>query len=143
MAALSATWTQTQAYVDEPPDEGFLDGYAHATLAGPPDLAPGTPHTPSRHSSSPTGTARSVSLGLLLLAPGVRYPHHEHPADEVYVPLTEARWSSGLHEPFEHRPAGAVLHHRPGQAHAMVTGDTPLLALYLWTGAVTVPASWC
>ncbi len=59
------------------------------------------------------------------------------------MPLTEARWSHGQDEPFVRRPAGTLLHHRPGQGHAMVTDSAPLLALYVWTGTVTVPASWC
>lgn len=142
-SALNADWTQTEAYLAEPPSRDFLDRYAHATLAGPPDLASGTQGR-QRSFGRPTSECRTpVAFGLLLLAPGVCYPHHQHPADEVYVPLTEARWSHGRYEPFVYQPPGALLHHRPGQAHAMITDDTPLLALYVWTGAVTVPASWC
>ena len=141
-SALNAEWTQTEAYLAEPPSQDFLDRYAHATLAGPPDLA-SRMRGRQRSSERPVECRTPVAFGLLLLAAGVRYPHHQHPADEVYVPLTEARWSHGQYEPFVYQPAGAVLHHRPGQAHAMITDGTPLLALYVWTGAVTVPASWC
>lgn len=125
----SVSWVQTEAYRQDPPHGNFLDGYAHATFLGPTDGGQG-----------PTSVA--AATGLLLLAPGVVYPHHAHPADEVYLPLTEARWSHGAGAPFEVATVGTVLHHRPWQPHAMITDARPLLALYLWTGAVTVPATW-
>lgn len=125
-------WTQTAAYVAAPPHEEFLGRYAHAPLLGPATAAPPL--------VDPTGTA---VVGVLLLGPGNRYPHHHHPADEVYVPLTDALWSSGLHEP--HRPLapGRPLHHRPGREHAIRTGEGSLLALYLWTGDTTTAAQLC
>ena len=131
-AATGAAWTQTAAYVARPPGPGFLDGYAHATLAGPRDGSPdGQPDGPP------------AALGLLLLGPGVHYPHHRHPADEVYLPLTAARWSHDEQDPLSEEPAGTLLHHRPEQAHAMATDGEPLLAVYVWTGEVTVASRWC
>lgn len=139
--AASVAWTQTAAYRLDPPHGGFLDGYAHATCLGPIDGEPLPASFPvSSPVSSPAGAPAAV--GLLLLAPGVVYPHHDHPADEIYLPLTEARWSHGASAPFEVEAAGIALHHRPWQPHAMIAGACPLLALYLWTGAVTVPAAW-
>lgn len=79
-------------------------------------------------------------LGVLLLGPGNDYPHHLHHADEVYLPLTRARCSSGLAEPYQARATGRALHHRPGQAHGARSGSAPLLALYLWTGDIQTPA---
>ncbi|WP_425463862.1 dimethylsulfonioproprionate lyase family protein [Nocardioides aurantiacus] len=140
-SAGNATWTQTEAYLREPPSPTFVAGYAHATLAGPPDLASETVEKQPAVDVLTRGVP--VALGLLLLAPGLRYPHHQHPADELYVPLSRAKWSHGQTEPFDEQPVGVPLHHRPGQAHAMATGQTPLLAMYVWTGAVTVSASWC
>ncbi|VXB67678.1 dimethylsulfonioproprionate lyase family protein [Nocardioides sp. AX2bis] len=127
----SVAWTQTASYRQDPPGDGFLDGYAHATFLGPTDGGPDT-----------ASTVPAAAVGLLLLSPGVVYPHHAHPADEVYLPLTEARWSHGDATPFAVEAAGIPLHHRPWQPHAMIAGVSPLLALYLWTGAVTVPAAW-
>ncbi len=137
-AAGAAAWTQTAAYVTDPPSPGFLDGYAHATLAGPPDGGPGGPGTTRAEDREPP----PVALGLVLLGPEAVYPHHAHPADEVYLPLTLARWSAATAEPPTERPAGALLHHRPHQPHAMTTDEGPLLALYLWTGEVTRAAEW-
>lgn len=133
-AAAGAAWTQTSAYVARPPGPRFLDGYAHATLAGPADGAP---------SGMTAGGGPSVALGLLLLGPGVHYPHHRHPADEVYLPLSAARWSHEVGAPLREESPGELLHHRPEQAHAMGAGAQPLLAVYVWTGDVTASAAWC
>lgn len=133
-AVAGAAWTQTAAYVARPPGPRFLDGYAHATLAGPADGAP---------TKGAPGSGPPAALGLLLLGPGVHYPHHRHPADEVYLPLSAARWSHDVGAPLREEPPGELLHHQPEQAHAMDTGTEPLLALYVWTGDVTVAAVWC
>lgn len=97
--APSLPWTRTAGHVADPPNAGFLDGYAHATLAASPD----------------DGPSFRVVLGLLLLGAGVDYPPHHHPADEVYLPLTPARWIHGLDE----------------------------LAIYLWSGDVATPSRFC
>lgn len=121
-------WGQSQGYVADPPNVTFLEGYAHGTLLGS-----GTGHPVTAE------PAAQVAFGLLLLGPHVHYPSHEHPADEVYVPLTPARWS-GRTQHNAPRTPGDVLHHPPGHPHAMRTGDTPLLAAYLWRGDITTSA---
>jgi hypothetical protein len=88
----------------------------------------------------PTHTA---ALGILLLGPGTHYPHHRHPADEVYLPVTEARWSSGLDEPYRPLEPGQPKHHRSRQAHAVRAGARPLLTIYLWTGDTLTSAQLC
>lgn len=123
-----ASWTQTASYVRDPPGPGFLDGYAHTTIAGPPD---------GEGEGAASGPA---ALGALLLGPDVDYPRHHHPAEEVYLPLTHAWWVHDVDDDLVHVPAGTLIHHAPGQPHGMRTGGTPLLALYLWTGDVTTPA---
>jgi hypothetical protein len=132
--APGAAWTQTAAYVDDPPSSGFLDGYAHATRVGPPDGGP---------PADAPGGKPAVSVGLLLLGSDVRYPPHHHPADEIYLPLGDADWLDDDATTYRPRPAGTPLHHRPWQAHAMRTGPRPLLAVYLWSGDVTTPSRWC
>ncbi|MGQ4516841.1 dimethylsulfonioproprionate lyase family protein [Streptomyces sp. DW26H14] len=122
-------WTQTAAYVAAPPHASFLSRYAHATILG-------------SAASSPliVDPTRTAVTGVLLLGPDNHYPHHHHPADEVYIPLTRALWSSGAGEPYRPLAPGQVLHHRPGQEHAIRTGEAPLLALYLWSGDTTASA---
>ncbi|WIX76646.1 dimethylsulfonioproprionate lyase family protein [Amycolatopsis carbonis] len=127
-ALTSARWTQTNTYVRNPPNERFLRGYAHCTLLGPATALP--------VAIDPAGL---VTLGVLLLGPHLHYPPHWHPADEVYLPLTTARWSTDQ-SPYKAREPGTILHHTPTQSHAIHTDAVPLLALYLWRGDLHTPA---
>lgn len=128
----TAPWTQTASYVHDPPSETFLDHYAHATLAGQPDGADGAQRG-----------IGGVSLGLVLLGPRAQYPLHHHPADEMYLPVTEATWAHGAGASYETVAAGALVHHEPWQAHGMRTAGRPLLAIYFWSGDVRTPSRFC
>ncbi len=125
------TWTRTASYVADPPDQSFLAGYAHATVLGPADSDRSAPST------------EGASIGLVLLGPGVEYPPHHHPADEVYIPCSRTWWAdgSGL---FTSSAPGDVIHHEPWQPHAMrvLNDDPPALLVYLWTGDVVTPSRW-
>ncbi|GAC1502333.1 MAG: hypothetical protein NVS1B6_08980 [Steroidobacteraceae bacterium] len=95
---------------------GFFDNYGWTELAGL------TGAVPSNH----------LACGLLVLGPHLHYPPHRHEADEIYVPLVgTAMWRHGAEEWRERLP-GAVIHHRRYEPHAMQTGASPMLALYLW-----------
>lgn len=110
------TWRQT--YSKAQVGARFLDNYAWTELLGP---------------DAPVRCPR-LSGGLLLLGPGIHYPGHCHPAEELYVPLAgSAEWQRG-DEPWTTRPPGTAVLHRSGEVHAMRTGSEPLLALYLWRG---------
>ena len=98
---------------------GMLEGYARATLREDGD--------------------EGVSLGLVLLGPGVTYPAHHHPAEEYYLPLGAIRWDHG--DGWVDEPAGELIHHEPWQAHAMAVDERPVLLAYLWFGEVTVPST--
>ena len=119
--AAAARWQQTPAYVAQPPDASFLDLYAHATLAG----------------------AEDVALGLVLLGPGVRYPAHHHPAEELYLPGGAIRWVHAAPADPAPEPAGVLIHHEPWQPHGMWTDDRAVLLTYVWTGDVGTSASFC
>lgn len=78
--------------------------------------------------------SEAVAGGFLLLGPHVHYPDHHHIAEEIYIPLTGGTgWRKGGGA-FIVRAAGEVIHHPSQVAHAMMTGEEPLLALYLWRG---------
>lgn len=126
------SWTQTDTYVTSPPHEHFLERYAHATILG------SDPATALLVEES-----RAAAVGVLLLGSDNQYPHHQHYADEVYVPLTGASWSSGASEPYVVRRPGTVLHHASLQPHSVHTGERSLLALYLWTGHTAASAWLC
>jgi dimethlysulfoniopropionate lyase len=118
-------WRQNPNYVRRPPGPAFLDGYGYAVIAGPGGLVP-------------AGTA----LGVLLLAPGILYPAHSHPAEEVYLVMDgESRW---WREGGDWRLgiAGAVVHHPPHLPHAMQAGPAaPLCAIYAWRGDLATNAA--
>ena len=73
-----------------------------------------------------------MACGILMLGPGIEYPRHRHEAEEVYIPLTgQTRWQQG-NQGWNLRPLGQPIFHAPWVPHAMKTGSSPLLALYLW-----------
>lgn len=75
-----------------------------------------------------------VAAGFLILGPDIVYPDHHHEAEEIYIPLSgTALWRKG-DGGLEPRRPGEVIHHPSNVNHAMRTGETPLLALYLWRG---------
>lgn len=122
--AIDAFWTQNPNYQRRPPAADFLDGYGYFVVAGPADGAPAFVESPS------------LAVGLLLLGPGTRYPAHRHPAEELYIPLTDhGEWQKG-EAAWRVEPAGGIIHHPPDLPHATRAGQGPLLALYLWRGAL-------
>lgn len=73
---------------------------------------------------------RDVWLGLSLLAPHVRYPDHNHAPEEVYLALSEGdfwRETSGWFTP----GTGGTFYNQPSVRHAMRSGETPLLAIWV------------
>jgi Dimethlysulfonioproprionate lyase len=131
-AALTAlaprlSWTQNPNYRRAPPSPDFLDNYGYAVLAGPADGPPAL----ARHDS--------LAFGVLLLGPRTHYPRHHHPAAEIYIPLNPAEWWRD-EGPWHEEAPGAVIYHAPDVPHATRTGQTPLLALYLWRGELATHA---
>ena len=113
-------WRRNSAYANA----DFLDGYGYCELLGP------------------TGYARdaSVAMGILLLAPRVTYPPHQHPARETYVVVAgRAQWCQG-DEGWRVRSPGDRIEHASNEPHSMRTTDEPLLAAYLWHDHLDEPA---
>ena len=117
-------WLQNPNYTAGRMGADFVDRYGYVEIVGP-----------QRMFRSP-----ATLVGLLLLGPGVHYPDHSHPAEELYhvVSGTAEWWREGA--PWQRVPQGTAIHHPPDVRHAMRTADEPLLALYCWRGAVTVAA---
>ena len=96
----------------------FHHGHANTEIVGPTGLEQRT----------------DVVLGASLLAPGVVYPDHDHPPEEIYLVMSAGDWfnpRAGWYTP----GAGGAVHHPPGIVHAMRSGTTPLLAVWcLWPG---------
>ncbi len=115
-AAAQLAWGQTYAAADF--GARFLERYGWSELVG---------------LRGPVASDR-LACGVLLLGPDLEYPAHSHAAEEIYLPLAgTALWLRGG-EGWRPRRPGELIHHPSGIAHAMRTGDQPLLALYLWRG---------
>lgn len=82
-----------------------------------------------------------VVLGLYLFGPGLHYPAHAHPAEEIYVPLVgDAEFEVGAGRGHRRRVAGDVVVHRSDVSHSIRTA-TAAFGIYAWRGAIDAP-SW-
>lgn len=95
---------------------------------GSPDFADG--HASARV-LDPTGLEQRGGLvsGFSLVAPGVTYPEHDHPPEEIYLVLSGGEWwqeGGAWHGP----GPGGIVHNPPGIRHAMRGTDVPLLAIW-------------
>jgi quercetin dioxygenase-like cupin family protein len=75
----------------------------------------------------------SVRFGVSLIAPNIEYPNHQHPPEEGYLVISEGDWRQANGDWF-HRKPGDTVHNVPNIWHAMRSGNSPLLAVWmLWT----------
>ncbi|MEL7097543.1 MAG: dimethylsulfonioproprionate lyase family protein [Pseudomonadota bacterium] len=111
-----AHWRETYRGTAIPP--GFLDRFGCFALAGP---------------NAPFA-AQDIAAFFVYMPPGLHYPWHEHPAEELYYILAgSARFRVGT-EPERTLHAGDHVFHASGAPHMTVTDDAPMLALVLWRG---------
>jgi hypothetical protein len=114
-AAPSLAWRQT--YTAKDLDRAFLDNYGWSEILG---------------SGNGPLVSERIACGFLILGPSTHYPRHRHEAEEIYLPLSgTAAWQQG-DAGWQDRAPGALIHHASEESHAMRTGGSPLLALYLW-----------
>ncbi len=88
----------------------------------------------------PDGMIRSdqCRFGLLLQHAGIFYPPHHHEAEELYLVLSGvAAWQTDKYQPALLQP-GSFAHHAPWQPHSIRTEVDPLLALWGWTGNLSL-----
>ncbi len=116
LAAMLAYLTWTARTGAEP----FASGHANTEIIGP------------------AGLARSdrVRIGVSLVAPGITYPDHQHPPEEIYYVLSPGEWRQNAAA--WHAPGfGGLVYNPPGIVHAMrATTEAPLLAIWsLWLDA--------
>ena len=118
LGACAARLCWRRTYPVEGVSRSFLDNYAWTELLGPNGELPSS----------------RLAAGFLVLGPHTAYPPHAHRAEEIYLPISgTAHWWKSSDEWREIAPLTLVLH-ASSEAHAMRTGDQPLLALYLWHG---------
>jgi mannose-6-phosphate isomerase-like protein (cupin superfamily) len=76
-------------------------------------------------------------LGLFYQRPDSYYALHAHDADETYVIVAgSALWTAGTDT--RQRGEGEVIHHPSLMPHAFRTGPEGLLALWRWSGDISV-----
>lgn len=110
-----AWWQRT---VDVEPDKPFSHAHANTTLIGKGGLE----------------ERDDVWVGISLMAPGIEYPEHHHPPEEVYLVLSPGQWQQDGGAWFE-PGIGGLVHNTPNILHAMRSGSAPLLATWcLWKG---------
>ena len=124
-AAPHLDWITYDAYDPAQIGPYFPGAHAFASLVG----------------SAAPFAAQDFDLGLFLIAPGILYRDHAHPAPELYVPLTGPhRWRFTPGAPFRERPAHCPVWNPPHRPHATLTGAVPFLAVFAWTRDVEAPA---
>lgn len=97
-----------------PEDGAFWDNHANAMLIGPGGIE----------------QREDVWVGVTLMAPQSRYVDHDHPPEEVYMAFTDGEWwNAGM--PWTRPGPGGFIYNPPGIRHAMRSGDTPMLAVWL------------
>ena len=94
-------------------DAVFWKGHANALILGPGGLE----------------ERSDVWVGVTVMAPGVTYADHDHPPEEVYLPLAPGEWWNGAMDWTDPGPLGAI-YNPPGILHKMRAGDGPFLALW-------------
>jgi quercetin dioxygenase-like cupin family protein len=106
-----AVWTKRHAAKNE--DAHFVDRHRHALVIG----------------KGSRIQCDLITLGLMVMAPGVRYPFHNHPPREFYIVLSEGEWYQEGRGWFRPGPGGLV-HNPQSILHAVQSGTAPLLALW-------------
>ena len=99
---------------DGPDAAALAAGHANALVTGP--------TAPEQRSD--------IIFGLSIMAPGIAYPFHNHPPDELYLVLSDGAWwrdGAGWFSP----GIGGTVRNPPGIRHAMRAGARPLLAAWL------------
>lgn len=116
LAAISDQIAWGQTYSVDDFSAGFLEKYGWTEFIGLRGPIP----------------SERMACGVLMLGPGIEYPRHRHEAEEVYIPLTgQTDWLQG-NQDWTFQELGLPIYHAPWVTHAMKTGPSPLLALYLW-----------
>lgn len=103
---------RTRTVYDSSASGNFLLGHANAMIVGPGGLE----------------ARNDLWLGVSLMAPRVRYPDHDHSPEETYLVLTDGAFMQEDH--WFVPGVGGSFYNPPAIKHAMLSKETPLLALW-------------
>ncbi len=90
-----------------------LAGHANAQIIGPQGLM----------------VREDITVGVTLLAPGLTYPEHQHPPEEVYLVLSEGLWWQAG-QPWQAPGVGGLVYNTHNVMHSMRSAQTPLVAIW-------------
>lgn len=122
--------TRSKKYLANPPSSDFGKNYGYGVICGPENGPPALIRD------------REISFGLMFLGPETHYPLHHHPADELYYTVTgPSFWRTG-YDGWVRNETDAVIHHPPWLPHATLSGDRPLVLLYIWEGDLDTDAAF-
>lgn len=71
------------------------------------------------------------TIGMSLALPGVVYPEHDHPPEELYLILSPGGFRHGPDDWRQIGPGG-TFYNTPGIRHAMRADEMPLLAIWIF-----------
>lgn len=79
----------------------------------------------------PGGAVESdqLQIGVSLMAPGITFPDHQHPPEEVYIALSPGEWRQNA-DPWVEPGIGGLIYNPPNIVHAMRSGEAPFLAIW-------------
>ncbi|MFN4142468.1 dimethylsulfonioproprionate lyase family protein [Aestuariivirga sp.] len=112
-AAVEARLRWTKRKGVSPQDQPFESGHANTTLIGRGGIE----------------ERDDVWVGATVMAPGITYPDHHHPPEEIYLAFTPGEWWNAEMDWKEPGPGG-VIYNPPGILHAMRSGGSPFLAMW-------------
>lgn len=95
------------------PDSAFQKGHSNAEIIGRRGLE----------------VRDGITVGLTVMEPGVIYPDHHHPPEEVYVVLSPGQWRQNA-DPWWEPGFGGYVYNPPNILHAMRSDNDPLLAIW-------------
>ncbi|WP_428034182.1 dimethylsulfonioproprionate lyase family protein [Amphritea sp.] len=91
----------------------FMAGHANAEIIGPRGLE----------------RRDDLVVGVTLMRPGITYPDHQHPPEELYIVLSEGLWRQNDNRWSSPGPGGYV--YNPADiVHSMRSVESPLFALW-------------
>ena len=112
-------WIQNPNYRYEPDMQNYLSNSAFGNFIG------------GQSGMVPCG---DVAVGFWMMGPGIDYPAHSHPAEELYAILSgQADWYD-QHAGWTRRGPGDFILNASMVEHGMRTDEDPLLAMYCWRG---------
>lgn len=106
-------WT-TRKSVGPTANAGFAAAHANCLLIGPGGME----------------ARDDIWIGISLMAPGTRYPDHDHAPEEVYLVLSPGQFWHG-DAAWITPGVGGTVHNVPGIRHAMRAQDAPFLAIWV------------